>query len=177
MAITRADKENLISDISGRFSKAQAAFLVDFKGMTVEQVTNLRLKLRRADSEMKVVRNTLALRALSEFPKEKTALEKSLVGTNAIVFAYKDASATAKTLSEYASDVEKMELKVGVLGGEALDKAKIKYLATLPPLEVLRAQLLGLLQAPATKFVGTLAAVPGGFARLLGAQKAKLEGK
>lgn len=177
MAITRADKANLISDISSRFSKAQAAFLVDFKGMTVEQVTNLRLKLRKADSEMKVVRNTLALRALSEFPKEKTALEKSLTGTNAIVFAYKDASATAKTLSEYASDVEKMELKVGVLGGEALDKAKIKYLATLPPLEILRAQFLGLLQAPATKFVGTLAAVPGGFARLLGAQKVKLEGK
>lgn len=176
MAITRADKEVLISDISSRFSKAKAAFLVDFKGMTVEQVTSLRLKLRKGDSEMKVVRNTLALRALNDFPKEKTALEKSLVGTNAIVFAYKDASATAKTLSEYASDVEKMELKVGVLGGEALDKAKIKYLSTLPSIEVLRAKFLGTLQAPATKLVGTLAAVPGGFARLLGAQKSKLEG-
>tara|TARA_B100001248_G_C27399644_1_gene469057 strand:- start:11268 stop:11798 length:531 start_codon:yes stop_codon:yes gene_type:complete len=175
MAITRADKEQIISSVAERFGRAKAAFLVNYKGMSVEQVTNFRKKLNESNSEMKVVRNTLALRALKDFPGEKEALEKELIGTNAFVFAYDDASASAKAISEFAEDVEHLELKSGVMDGAGLDEARIKYLATLPPLDVLRAQFLGVLQAPASKFVGTLAAVPGGFVRVLNAYKEKQE--
>ncbi|MGE0633681.1 MAG: 50S ribosomal protein L10 [Pseudobdellovibrionaceae bacterium] len=171
--ITRADKVQEIKEITEKFSKAKAAFLIDFKGMKVEQVTSLRKKLFPLDSEMRVVRNTLAKRALKDFPEMETALAKSFKGTNAIVYAYGDISAAAKTIADFAKDVEVLQLKTGAMDGKALSADGIKYLATLPPKEVLRAQLLGLFQAPAGKFVRTLAAVPSGFVRVLAAHKDK----
>jgi len=171
--ITRADKAEEISGLSERFGRAKAAFLVDFKGMTVEQVTALRKKLSPSESEMKVVRNTLALRALSDFPETKKAIENGFVGTNAVIFAYGDASASAKALSDFAKDVEQLQLKIGVMDNQPLDSSKIKALANLPSKEVLRAQLLGLMQAPMGKFVRTLNAVPSGFVRVLAAHQEK----
>ena len=173
--ITRADKAQEISSLSEKFGRAKAAFLVDFKGMSVEQVTSLRKKLVPVEAEMKVVRNTLAIRALMDHPKSES-LKDSLVGNNAIIFAYSDASASAKALSDFAKDVELLQLKVGVMEGQKLDTKGIKALANLPSKEVLRAQLLGLLQQPMAKFVGTLNAVPSGFVRVLAAQKDKVGG-
>jgi large subunit ribosomal protein L10 len=174
--ITKTDKSAEIASLSEKFGRAKAAFLVDFKGMTVEQVTSLRKKLVPVDSEMKVVRNTLALRALTDHPGSKTAIEGSFTGNNAIVFAFGEAPATAKALSDFAKDVELLQLKAGVMEGTKLDANGIKALANLPSKEVLRAQFLGVLQAPMSKFVQTLNAVPSGFARVLGAQRDKLGG-
>ena len=171
--ITRADKAETISEITDRFSKAKAAFLVDFKGMSVEQVTDLRKKLFHAKSEMKVVRNTLARRALAGFPKMEAAFKEDLVGTNAVVFAYDDISQSAKTISEYAKAVEIFQVKMGVLDGSRLDAEGIKALASLPSKDVLRAMLLGTMAAPMSKFVRTLAAVPSGFVRVLAAKNEK----
>lgn len=171
--ITRAEKAQEIASLSEKFGRAKAAFLVDYKGMTVEQVTDLRKKLGPAESEMKVVRNTLAIRALSEHPKTKDAMESTLVGTNAIVFVYGDASASAKLLTEFTKTVEQLQVKGGVMDGSRLDASDVKALASLPGKDVLRAQLLGLMQAPASKFVRTLAAVPSGFARVLQAHHDK----
>lgn len=171
--ITRAIKADQIKDIADKFSRAKAAFLVDFKGLKVEQVTNLRKKLHPAESEMQVVRNTLAKKALEQFPAMNTALKNHLKGTNAIVFAYGDVTASAKVLSGFAKDVELLQLKSGVMDGAELNEEKIKYLSTLPAKDVLRAQFLGLLQAPMSKFVGTLNAVPSGFVRVLAAHKDK----
>lgn len=173
----RSQKAQQISFISEKFAKAKAAFVLDFKGMTVEQVTNLRKGLRKENAEMRVVRNTLAKIALKDHPAASEALESNLVGTNAIVFAFGDASASAKALSNFAKDVEVMQLKGGVMEGKKLDQEGIKYLATLPSKDVLRAQLLGLFQAPASKFVRTLAAAPTGFLTVLNAYKDKQEGK
>tara|TARA_Y100000780_G_scaffold232498_1_gene264673 strand:+ start:9766 stop:10290 length:525 start_codon:yes stop_codon:yes gene_type:complete len=169
----RAQKAQVIDGLKDRFSRSSAAFLVDFKGMNVEQVTTLRKQLVGVDAEMKVVRNTLAKRALADFPSESDAISSDFIGTNAVVFAYGDASAPAKALSEFAKDVEQLQVKSGVMEGERLDEAKIKYLADLPPMEVLRAQFLGVLAAPASKFVRTMSAVPGGFVRALNAYKEK----
>lgn len=169
----RARKEQEIADISEKFSRATAAFLVDFKGMNVEQVTNLRKKLHATKSEMRVVRNTLAKRALKDYPAQDKALEGGFIGTNAIVFAYGDASASAKSLAEFGKDVETLDIKLGVMDGQALDRDMIKYLATLPPLEVLRAQFLGTLAAPMQKFVSTLAAPGTQFVSLLKAYENK----
>lgn len=174
--MTRAQKAETVKSLAEKFGKAKAAFLVDFKGMKVEQVTTLRKKLNPVESEMQVVRNTLAEKALEQFPQAEKVLGNVMRGTNAIVFAYGDVTASAKVLSDFAKDVELLQLKVGVMDDTALDQEKIKYLATLPTKEVLRAQFLGLLQAPMSKFVGTLNAVPSGFARVLAAQKEKLGG-
>lgn len=174
--MTRADKQTKISNLSDKFSRAKAAFLVDFKGMKVEQVTTLRKQLHPVESEMQVVRNTLAVKALEKYPQASAAISKFFVGTNAIVFAYGDVTASAKVLAEFAKGVELLQLKTGVMDGAHLDAEKIKFLSTLPGKDVLRAQFLGLLQAPMSKFVGTLNAVPSGFARVLAAKQEKMGG-
>ncbi len=156
--ITRADKTQEIAALSESFGRAKAAFLVDFKGMTVEQVTTLRKKLHPLESEMCVVRNTLAIRALADHPKASAALKDGFVGNNAIVFAYGEAAPAAKALNDFSKDVESLQLKIGVLDGEPLNTAAVKTLANLPSKDVLRAMLLGTLQGAASKFVRTLAA-------------------
>lgn len=169
--MTRAIKEQEITTISEKFQKAKAAFLVDFKGMKVEQVTTLRKKLFPIGAEMKVVRNTLAKRALKNYPEIEKAISTSFKGTNAIVFAFEDAPALAKTLTTFAKDVELLQLRTGVMDGQALDEKKIQYLSTLPSKEVLRAQFLGVLNAPATKLARTLKEAPASLVRVLAAKK------
>jgi len=164
--VDRARKATEISGISDRFSRARAAFLVDYKGMDVEQVTNLRKGLHPLNAEMKVVRNTLTKIALKDHPKEEEALSDKMVGTNAVVFAFEDPVAPAKFLSDFSKEVDKLQMKFGVLAGDPLDEGKIKYLATLPSKDELRAKFLGTLQAPAQKFVPA-----SNFARLLAAYK------
>lgn len=171
--MTRERKTQEITGLSERFGRAKAAFLVDFKGMNVEKVTSLRKTLTGIESEMKVVRNTLAKRALKDHPAVEQSLSDKFVGTNAIVFAYGDAVAPAKALSDFAKEAEELQIKTGVMDGRALSEAQIKYLATLPGKDQLRAQLLGLMSAPMSKFLGTLQAVPGGFVRILAAHKDK----
>lgn len=168
--MTRATKEQEVKAIAEKLQKAKAAFLVDFKGMKVEQVTSLRKKLHPAEAEMKVVRNTLAKRALMGSPEMEKAISGAFKGTNAIVFAYGDISAAAKTLSTFAKDVELLQLKTGVMDNQALDSSRITYLATLPSKDVLRAQFLGVLQAPGTKLARTLKEGPASLVRVLNAK-------
>jgi len=154
--ITRADKEQEVKVIADKFAKAKGAFIVDFKGMKVEQVTSLRKQLHKTESEMKVVRNTLAKRAFKDHPAVGKAFESSMKGTNALVFSFGEVNATAKTLADFAKDVEVLQIKSGVMDGEALDAAKIKFLASLPGKDQLRAQLLALFMAPATSLARCL---------------------
>lgn len=170
--ITRADKESEIKVISEKLAKSKAAFIVDFKGMKVDQVTDLRKKLHPIESEMKVVRNTLAKRALKDFPVMSDAVSGTFKGTNALVFAYGDVAAAAKTLATFAKDIEVFQLKSGVMDGRKLDEKSINFLATLPGKDQLRAQFLALLNTPATQMVRVLNEVPTALARVL---KAKSE--
>jgi large subunit ribosomal protein L10 len=170
--ITREKKESEVSAIQEKLKKAKAAFVVDFKGMKVEQVTQLRKTLFPLQSEMKVVRNTLARRAMKGFPEIDKAIGTAFRGTNAFIFSYgDDVSASAKALAQYAKDIELFQLKTGVMDGQAMDQAKITFLATLPTKDVLRAQLLGVLNAPGSKLVRTLNEVPASLARVLAARK------
>jgi large subunit ribosomal protein L10 len=154
--ITRAIKEQQVKVLAEKFVKARGAFIVDFKGMKVEQVTNLRKKLIHAESEMKVVRNTLAKRAFKDHPTVEKALSASMSGTNAIVFSYGEVNTTAKILADFAKDVEVLQIKTGMMDGEALDNAKIKFLATLPGKNELRSMFLAVLLAPSTKLARCL---------------------
>lgn len=171
MLNTRAEKEAEVANLSEKLGKAKATFIVDYKGMNVEQVTSLRKKLSTVKSEMKVVRNTLAIRALKDHPKSEKAISDDLVGTNAFVFAYEDISASAKALSQMSDEVEAMKLKTGVMEGDRLDAQKIKFLSTLPSKDVLRSQLLALMNTPATNMVRVLAAGPRSFLNVMNAYK------
>lgn len=147
----RATKDADIKAISESLAKAKGAFVVDFKGMKVEQVTSLRKKLFTAESEMKVVRNTLALRAFKDHPVAGQAFNDHMTGTNAIVFAFNEVVGVAKTLNDFGKDVEALKIKSGMMDGEALDANKIKFLATLPGKDQLRAQLLMLMKEPSAR--------------------------
>ena len=153
----REVKENEIKNLTEKFSKSNGAFVVDFKGLKVDQVTNLRKLLNKSESEMKVVRNTLARRALKGFPKVDEALSSNLKGTNAVVFSFGEVNATAKALADFAKDHELLQIKTGVMDGEKLDEAKIKILATLPGKDQMRAIFLAMLNAPATQMARCLA--------------------
>lgn len=152
----RADKDVDIKLISEKLAKAKGAFVVDFKGMKVEQVTSLRKKLHVVESEMKVVRNTLAKRAFKDHPKIQSAFASTMSGTNAIVFAFNEVVGVAKTLADFSKDIEALKIKTGFMDGEALDQNKIKFLATLPGKDQLRAQLLCLLKEPSTRLARVL---------------------
>ena len=172
---TREQKAQEVSVISDRFAKAKAAFLVDFKGLDVERVTKLRKALAPIKSEFRVVKNTLALRAIKNHPNYATALEKEFTGNNGVVFAYEDATAAAKFLMGFAKENEALVMKTGAMDGKLLNEAMIKYLATLPGKPELQAKLLGTLQGPMSNFVRLLNNVPGSFVRLLAAYKDQKE--
>ena len=171
MLKTREQKQEFVSVLSEKLNKAKATFVVDYIGMDVEQVTGLRKQLNGLQSEMKVVRNTLARLALNERTDAEKELAGELVGTNAFVFAYDDVSASAKALADFSKDVEHLKLKTGVMDGKKLDSDKIKYLATLPSKDVLRAQLLSLMNTPATQMARVLNAGPQSFLNVLNAYK------
>lgn len=168
---TREQKAQEVAEISERFGRAKAAFLVDFKGLTVESITKLRKSLRQTQSELKVVKNTLALRALKEHEKFGLPLKDHFTGNNAVVFAYEDASAPAKALTAFAKENEALVLKTGAMDGRGFNEAQIKYLSTLPGKPELQAKLLGTLQAPMQRMVATLNEVPSKFVRLLAAYR------
>ena len=166
----RQEKINIAKDLTDKMSRAKAAFLVDFKGIKVDEVTDLRKNLRRQQAELQVVRNTLAKRALVEHPEAEKHWAKSLTGTNAFVFAYDEVSEPAKALSKVSEDLECFKIKSAVLDGRLLDARAVKQLATLPGKDELRAQLLSVMQAPAGRFVRTLNEVASRFVRVLSAK-------
>lgn len=160
-----------ISAISESLTKANATFLVDFKGMDVEQVTQLRKELSFCSGQLRVTKNTLALIALKDHKESSAVLSSDLVGTNAFVFAYDEVPAVAKVISKCSKSVEMFKLKKGIMEGQELSSAQIIQLGSLPSKDELRAQLLSVFTAPATQLVRTLNEVPSQFVRILAAKK------
>lgn len=169
--MNRDNKEQLVADLATRLAGTNATFLADYRGLTVEQVNTLRGELRKAGAEYKVVKNTL-LRLASRGTSSE-CLDPMLAGPTAIAIAGADPVATAKVMAEFAKTNAKFELKGGALDGKALSVDDVKALAELPSREVLLARLLGSLNAPATNFVGVLAAVPRSFVQVLAAYQDK----
>lgn len=158
MGIDRAKKDKIIKDVTEKFSKANATFVADYSGITANNMTDLRAKLRDAGGDFKIIRNTLAKRALSGSKVE--GLGEHLKGTTAIAFSYTDAAAVAKTLTTYAKEDENLELKVGSLGDQVIDLATIKELSSLPSREELLGKLVGVMSNVPGSLVGVLSGVP-----------------
>ena len=144
-------KSQVVSEIVEKLQKSSSAIVVDYKGLTVEEVTELRKKMREAGVEYRVYKNTLVRRAAKEVGIAEFNDEK-LVGTNAIAFGYEDPVAPARILKEFMDDHPKMQLKMGIVEGEFYNEAQIVEFANIPSREVLLAKLLGSLKAPMSIF-------------------------
>lgn len=166
----RAQKAESIEMLKGVFDGAGAVVVTHYLGLTVAEMTDLRGRLRKEGATLKVVKNTLVQKALDGSVGE--AGDALFTGPVAIAYAPDPVSA-AKVATQYAKDNEKFTVVGGLMGQTVLDQAGIKALATLPSLDQLRAKLIGLLQAPATKVAGVLQAPAGQIARVIGAYAAK----
>jgi large subunit ribosomal protein L10 len=158
MAVTRADKEAELQDLEAAFRGSESAILVDYKGLNVPQVTELRRQLRTAKASYKVVKNTLARRALTGTSFEPLA--QFFVGTTAIAYTSIDPVALAKTLTTFAKTAPMVKIKAAVVQGRAIQPAEVTELAALPGKPELYAKLLFVLQAPMVQMVSVLNAAP-----------------
>ena len=172
--MNKTEKKDAIDELHEKFSRAKTAVITGYAGINVEQITELRSKLRQSKVEYRVVKNTLARKAAEGTGLEP--LKDHFVGPVGIALGYDDVVAPAKVLSEFSKTQAKLELKVGVLDGKLLRVADIKALASLPSLNTLRGKIIGLLQAPATKVAGVLQAPAGQVARVFSAYGAKADG-
>ena len=174
--MNRTEKQQLIDSLKQEFMASPHGIAVDFRGLKVPQVTEFRRRVRASGSKYRVVKNTLAARALSGTPLE--ALTPRFVSTTGIAYTGGDPVALAKALVDFAKENPALVLKGAVVSGsQTLDADGVKALSTMPGLPELRAKLLGLLQAPAQRLVSVLAAPGGKLVRTIKAQQDKLEGK
>lgn len=150
-------KKEVVSEITDKLQRSVAAVVVDYRGLKVEDVTQLRKECREKGLEYKVYKNTLARMAAENAGMED--LVKELVGPNAILFSYEDPVAAAKLASEFAKKNKNLELKVGVVEGVFYDEDKLKEFASIPSREELIAKLLGSLKAPVSNFAYLLQAI------------------
>jgi large subunit ribosomal protein L10 len=155
LAISRQKKDEVLAQYQAWFDSSQAVVLVEYTGVTVKQLDAIRAKIRESGGEFHIVKNTLVRKAFEE--QGLQVPQEMLVNSTAMTFAFSDAAATAKALTEAAKGIEAVKLKGGLLDKQVLSAEQVKALASLPPLPAIRSQLLGVLQAPAGKLVRTIA--------------------
>lgn len=167
----RAQKQESIESLKSVFADAGAVVVTHYMGLTVAEMTDLRLRLRKDGAAIKVVKNTLALKALDGKLGEKG----DTLFTGPVAIAYgPDAVSAAKIAVQFAKENDKLKIVGGVLDQtNVLDEAGVRALATLPSLDELRGKLIGLIQAPATKIAGVLQAPAGQLARVFNAYATK----
>jgi large subunit ribosomal protein L10 len=173
--MNRTEKQALIDELHEEFGQAPNAILVNFRGLSVPAVTEFRRRMRQTGSRYRVVKNSLALRAVKDTPLEK--LSTHFDGPTAVAYSGTDPVALAKVLVGFARENPNLVVKAGVVSGsEVLDANGLKALSTMPSLPELRAMLLGTLQAPASQLARLLSTPAQQLARVLKAHQEKQEG-
>lgn len=162
----RPEKVQAVADIKERLEQAQAVFLTEYRGLNVRQLADLRRNLRKTGADYKVVKMTLAKRAVDELGLE--VITDQLVGPTALTFAAKDAVATAKALRDFAKETDKLVLKGGLLGRVLLGANEVVRLADIEPREVLLAKLAGAFQAPMAQAAGLFSSFTRNAATMFG---------
>jgi large subunit ribosomal protein L10 len=162
----RTQKAETVKSLNGLFADAGAVVVAHYSGMTVAQMGDLRLRLKKAGASFRVAKNRLAVRALEGTPA--SGISDLFKGPTGIAYS-KDPIAAPKVLVAYAKENDKLKILGGIAVGSVLNPEGVKTLAELPSLDQLRAKIIGLLQAPATKVAGVLQAPAGQLARVLSA--------
>jgi len=155
LALTREQKEQVLAQYAEWFDKSQAVVLVEYTGLKMKDLDAIRAKIRETGGEFHVLKNTLVRKVFEA--REMSVSDALLEKSTAVAFAFNDAAATTKALTDATKGMEAVKVKGGFLNKQALDAAQVKTLADMPPLPVVRSQLLGVLQAPAGKLVRTIA--------------------
>ena len=153
--------------------KSQAMIMVEYSGLDMKGINAIRNKAREAGGEFHVVKNTLLTNVFKD--QSITIDETLLTGSTAVGFAFNDAPAMAKAMTDFVKGNEVFKIKGGYLGNQLMNASQIKALADLPPLPVMRAKLLGVIQAPASQLVRTLAEPARGLASVIRAHSEKSE--
>lgn len=165
LAISKERKEEVLTTYADWMKRSQAVILVEYTGLRMKDLDAIRSKIRETGGEFHVVKNTLARRAFADSGMELP--QDYLVKSTAISFAFTDPASTAKALTDAMKGKEAIKVKGGYMSGQALNAAQVKALADMPPLPVVRAQLLGVLLAPAGKLVRTIAEPARGLAAVV----------
>jgi len=171
--MNRDQKAVAIEEIAGKIDESDAIFAVDFRGITVEQVAELRTRLRPADATFKVVKNSLTERAADQAGAE--SLKELLAGPTALTFVRGDVATAAKVVADYGKATQLLPFKGGLMEGSQLDVEQIRSLSRLPSREVLYGQLVGVVASPIGGLVRSLGGLLGGLAVALGQVREKKE--
>lgn len=155
MAITKKHKNELIDQYSDWISRSKALVVAQYTGMSMKEIDALRTKVRESGGEFHVLKNTLAVLTFQKAGMKVP--DQVFEGSTAVAFAFQDAPAMAKTMTDFAKTSESLKIKAGYLEKQPITVDAVKALADLPPLPVMRAQLLGTLLAPASQLVRLLA--------------------
>lgn len=156
--MNRSEKEAIVAEVAERATRASAMYFADFTGLTVEQATELRREFRKAGVEYRVVKNTLAKKALERVTGYDAVYDK-LIGPTGIAFSYDDVVAPAKIIKKFSEKSGKLKLKVAVLEKQVFDGSRLDELSRLPTRAELMAGVLGSIQAPISGIVGAIGAV------------------
>jgi large subunit ribosomal protein L10 len=171
----KTEKDAFVDELQEKLSGASAFYLTDFTGLSVKQITQLRVRLRKSGVEYVVVKNTLAKRALQGL--ELPDVAGFFSGATGVAIGREDAVAAAKVLTDFAREFgDRPALKVAVVDRREYSPEQVRALATLPPREVLLAQIAGGLQAPMARLAGGMSQILAGFARAVDALRQQKEG-
>ena len=173
MALQLEQKQQIVAEVNEVAASALSAVVADYRGLTVAQMTEMRSKARETGVYLRVVRNTLAKRAMEG--TDYACLEEVFVGPSLIAFSQEDPGSAARLLKDYAKEHEALEVKALAIGGEMFSADQIDRVATLPTLDQARALLMAVLQAPVVKLARTLNEVPGKLVRTVAAVRDQKE--
>jgi len=171
--LNREEKVSVVEELSDKFAKASIAVVSDYRGLTVSEFEQLRIALKKCDSEVKVAKNTLLRKATQS--TSFAPLSDHFKGTTAVALSYGDPVSPAKVIVEFAKGHEKLSIRIAVLDGKVLSLADLTALSTLPSKDVLLGQLLSVMQAVPTSFVRLLNAIPQKLVYAMQAIKEKKE--